>query len=97
MSAVAVIGGIGAMEPRYRKVCQDRGLTLNHYEQSMPPMTLRPVLVLVVASVVSHPQREQAERLAAAAKCPIVYLRTTSQSAVRQALDEHLGGARCSA
>lgn len=41
---------------------------------------------MVIASVVSHPLKEAAARLAAEQRAPVVYLRKPSVSALRRAL-----------
>ena len=54
-----------------------------------PPTTL--AAVLVVASVVSHPMRETAARIAEIRSVPIAYLRAPSLSAVERAIEESCG------
>lgn len=88
-----LVGGIGRMETQYRVLVESRGLELLYREKKItggtPPANL--VAILVVTTVVSHPLREHAARLATACRVPIVYLRAPSLSAVRRALDEALG------
>lgn len=87
---VVLFGGIGRMEPQYRALVQQSGYELLYRERRVlggsPPTTLAGVLV--VTSVVSHPLREHAARLAESCRVPIVYLRTPSLEAVRRGLAE---------
>lgn len=86
---VVLIGGIGRMEPQYRALAEGYGYELLHRERRMlggsPPTAL--VGVLVVTSVVSHPLREYAARLAEICHVPIVYLRAPSLAALRRGLE----------
>ncbi len=90
---ILLVGGIGRMEAQYRALIESRGFELIYRERKItggtPPATL--MAILVVTTVVSHPLREHAARLAAACRVPIVYLRAASLSAVRRALDEAIG------
>ncbi len=86
---VVLFGGIGRMEPQYRALAEGYGYELLHRERRMlggsPPTAL--VGVLVVTSVVSHPLREYAARLAEICHVPIVYLRAPSLAALRRGLE----------
>jgi hypothetical protein len=81
------------METQYRALVESYGYELIYREKRItggtPPATL--AAILVVTTVVSHPLREHAARLAVACRIPIVYLRAPSLSALRRALDEALG------
>lgn len=85
---VLLVGGIGGNEALYRACVESLGFELIYRERKLaggtPPATL--AAVLVVVTVVSHPLRQHAARLADAAQVPICYLRTPSCSAVRRAL-----------
>lgn len=88
-SRVILVGGVGHMLRHYRTLAETRGYELTYHERSSPQVSVlaRPVVVLVFTMVCSHPQREAAQRLAKAAECPIVFLRTASKSSLRDALD----------
>lgn len=83
------------MEPQYRALVESYGYELLFRERRLlsgtPPTKL--AAILVVASVVSHPLRENAARLAEVCRVPIVYLRAPSVSAVRRGLEEVRGAA----
>lgn len=91
---ILLVGGIGRMETQYRALVESRGFELIYRERKItggtPAATL--AAILVVTTVVSHPLRDHAARLAGACRVPIVYLRAPSLSAVRKALDEAVGG-----
>ncbi len=90
-----LVGGIGRMEPQYRKVAAERGYELD-YERREPPAphrlttrggaVNRPAAIVVFTAVCSHPQREAAQRLAEALGLTVHYLRQPSVSALRRAL-----------
>ena len=90
---ILLVGGIGRMEPQYRSLVEQYGYKLMFHEQKIPkgtpPTTL--AAVLVVASVVSHPMRETAARIAEIRSVPIAYLRAPSLSAVERAIEESCG------
>lgn len=92
---VLLVGGIGRMEPQYRTLVESYGYELLFRERRLlagtPPTRL--AAILVVTSVVSHPLRENAARLAAVCHVPIVYLRAPSVSAVRRGIEEVRGAA----
>jgi hypothetical protein len=88
---VLVLGGSGGMSNRYRDVVEKHGLSLQHYENRLPPGARHTKgsfgLVVVMVSMVSHALREQAMSLAGA-QASIVYLRTASVSALRSAVEQ---------
>lgn len=90
---ILLVGGIGRMEPQYRALVESYGYELLYRERRIlggtPPATL--AAILVVASVVSHPLRENAARLAEVCRVPIVYLRAPSLSQVRRGIEEVRG------
>lgn len=90
---ILLVGGIGRMEPQYRSLVEQYGYKLMFHEQKIPrgtpPTTL--AAVLVVASVVSHPMRETAAKIAEIRSVPIAYLRAPSLSAVSRAIEESCG------
>jgi len=96
---VLLVGGIGRMEPQYRTLVEGYGYELLFRERRLlagtPPTRL--LAILVVASVVSHPLRENAARLAEVCRVPIVYLRAPSLSAVRRGIEEVRGAAESTA
>ena len=90
---ILLVGGIGRMEPQYRSLVERYGYKLMFREQKIPkgtpPTTL--AAILVVASVVSHPMRETAARIASVLSVPIAYLPAPSLSAVSRAIEESCG------
>ena len=88
---VLIIGGSGGMSDRYRDVVAQRGFSLRHFENRVPPGARRSLgkiaLVVVMAGMVSHALRDQALRLADGG-ARVVYLRTASVSALRAAVDQ---------
>lgn len=98
--SVIVVGGSGGMVERYREVVEERGLELRHYEKRVPSGTRRILgrvaAVVVMVGMVSHALRDQAKALVSD-DAPIVYLRSASASALRDAvaqLDASEEGAR---
>jgi hypothetical protein len=89
-NTVVIVGGSGGLSDRYRSIVEARGLSLRHFERHLPAglnSAIRNIaLVVVMVGMVSHPLREQAQRLAVREDAPIVYLRTASLSALRKAL-----------
>lgn len=87
--AVIVVGGSGGMVERYREVVEERGLELRHYEKRVPNGTRRILgkvaAVVVMVGMVSHALRDQAKALVSD-DAPIVYLRSASASALREAV-----------
>ncbi len=89
-----LIGGNGGRSALYRGAAASLGCDLLHIEKgTLPPTPPRVALIVVVASVCSHPLREAAARLAELRSIPIVYLRTASVSALRKALAEEVAHA----
>lgn len=84
--AIVMVGGNGRLESRYRALVEGAGYVLIFNEQSLPRRTPAAAAYMVFATCCSHPQREAAQRLATADRIPIVYLKTTSLSAVDEAL-----------
>jgi hypothetical protein len=80
---------MGRLEARYRAAAADAGYTLKYYEDRVPASAAtsidRVAAVLVVVTMVSHPLMAQARKLAAD-HAPIVYLKSHSVSALREAL-----------
>lgn len=90
---ILLVGGIGRMEPEYRQLVEGYGYELMFREKRIPRGTPPTNLaaVIVVASVVSHPMRETAAKIADIRSVPIAYLRAPSLSAVRSAIEESCG------
>jgi len=86
---VIILGGKGGLEARYREIAQAYGYDLKHYEQRLPPKThpasQRIAFVLVMVSMISHPLMAHARGLGDDG-ANLVYLRSPSLSAVRDAL-----------
>lgn len=86
---VVIVGGAGGLSERYREIVEGHGLELRHYEKRVPSSTKRiagkVAAVIVIAGMVSHALRDQAKSLVDG-DAPIVYLRTASVSAVRDAV-----------
>jgi hypothetical protein len=93
-STVVVVGGHGGMSSRYRDVAKKFGWSVKHYEQRLPPGLRHSIgrigLVVVMAGMVSHSLRDQIKELVRD-DAPVVYLRTASVSALRAAIEEHVG------
>lgn len=87
---IVVLGGNGGMVDRYRDVVEGMGWSLRHYERKVPSSVRHTAskiaLVVVVVGMISHPLREQAVQIAKADKARIVYLRTPSVTALREAV-----------
>lgn len=89
---VIILGGRGGYEARYRELAREYGFELKHYEQRLPPKSLpdpsRIAMVIVMVSMISHPLRAQARKLADAG-ATLVYLKATSVAALRETVAEH--------
>jgi len=87
--AVVVVGGSGGLSDRYRQVVEDRGLELRHFEKRVPNGTRRMLgkvaAVFVMVGMVSHSLRDQVKDLVPS-EAPVVYLRSASVSALRNAV-----------
>ena len=87
---IVLVGGKGGLFEHYRDIVEAAGLELRYFERHLPARLSSAVrdvaLVVVMVGMVSHPLREQAQRLASREHAPIVYLRTASVSAMRKAL-----------
>jgi hypothetical protein len=87
--AVIVVGGSGGMSERYREIVEERGLELRHYENRVPNGTRqilgRVAAVIIMVGMVSHALRDQAKSLVSD-DAPVVYLRSASVSALRNAV-----------
>ncbi|MBX3258799.1 MAG: DUF2325 domain-containing protein [Labilithrix sp.] len=88
-AAVIVVGGSGGMSERYREVVEARGLELRHFENRVPNGTRRILgkvaAVIVMVGMVSHSLRDQAKSIVPD-DAPVVYLKSASVSALRQAV-----------
>ena len=88
-AAVVVVGGSGGMSERYREIVEERGLELRHFENRVPNGTRRMLgrvaAVIVMVGMVSHSLRDQVKGLVSD-DAPVVYLRTASVSALRNAV-----------
>jgi hypothetical protein len=88
---VLVIGGSGGLSSRYRDVVEERGWSLRHYENRLPPGARRGAgkiaLVVVMVTMVSHALLEQVRNMALD-DAPVVYLRSASVSALRSAVEQ---------
>ncbi|MBX3214503.1 MAG: DUF2325 domain-containing protein [Labilithrix sp.] len=88
-AAVIVVGGSGGMSDRYREVVEARGLELRHFENRVPNGTRRILgkvaAVIVMVGMVSHSLRDQAKSIVPD-DAPVVYLKSASVSALRQAV-----------
>jgi hypothetical protein len=86
---IVLVGGKGGFEARYREAVEHCGYAFRYYEARMPahggPSTNRIAMVFVVATMVSHPLMAQA-RLLAGDATRLVYLKSPSISALRQAM-----------
>jgi hypothetical protein len=89
--AVVVVGGNGGLTPRYREVVAERGLEIRHFETRIPNGARhnfgRVAAIVVMVGMVSHALRDQVKGLAPVG-APIVYLRSASISALREAVAE---------
>ena len=87
--SVIVVGGSGGMSERYRAIVEERGLELRHFEKRVPNGTRRILgrvaAVIVMVGMVSHALRDQAKALVPD-DAPVVYLRSASVSALRNAV-----------
>jgi hypothetical protein len=89
-NTIVLVGGCGGMSARYREVAHERGLDLRHFEQRIPAGSRRTLgkvaAVMIMVGMVSHALRDQVRSLAPEG-APIVYLRTSSISALRTAVE----------
>lgn len=89
-TTVVLVGGSGGMGDLYRRVASERGVVLRHYEDRVPGGARRTLgkvaAVFIVTGMVSHALKDQAVSLAPEG-AKIVYLRTASVSALREAVD----------
>lgn len=89
--AVVVVGGSGGLSDRYRAIVEERGLELRHFENRVPNgarHTLgRVAAVIVIVGMVSHALRDQVKGLVPVG-APVLYLRSASISAMRNAVEE---------
>ncbi len=89
---VVVVGGHGGMTSRYRDVAKKLGWSAKHYEQRLPPGLRHSIgkigLVVVMVGMVSHALRDQIKDLIQD-DSRVVYVRTASVSALRNAIEEH--------
>ena len=87
---VLIIGGSGGMTERYRDVVEERGWSVRHYENRVPPGVRRGVgrvaLVVIMVSMVSHSLLQQVRSLSID-DAPVIYLRSASVSALRSAVE----------
>jgi hypothetical protein len=87
--AVLVVGGSGGMSDRYRTIVEEHGLELRHFENRIPNGTRRILgkvaAVIIMVGMVSHSLRDQAKALVPE-DAPVVYLRSASISALRNAV-----------
>jgi hypothetical protein len=87
--SVVVVGGNGGLTPRYREIVEERGLEIRHYETRIPNGARhnfgRVAAIIVMVGMVSHALRDQVKGLAPVG-APIVYLRSASISALREAV-----------
>src|SRR4051794_20343314 len=87
---VLIIGGSGGMVSRYRDVLEQRGCSLRHYENKVPPGARhgagKIALVVIMVGMVSHSLRQQVQSLETG-DAPVLYLRSASISALRGAIE----------
>jgi len=90
-NTIVLIGGHGGMSARYREVAQERGLVLRHFEQRVPAGARKNLgkvaAIMIMAGMVSHALRDQVRGLVSDG-APIVYLRSSSISALRSAVEQ---------
>jgi uncharacterized protein DUF2325 len=88
-STIVVVGGSGGMSGRYREIAAERGLELRHFENRVPNGTRRILgrvaAVIIMVGMVSHSLRDQVKGLVSE-DAPVVYLRSASVSALRNAV-----------
>lgn len=86
---VVIIGGKGGLEAHYREAIERSGYQFRYYEDRVPnklgPATAKIAMVIVIVTMVSHALLARARDLAGA-HARIVYLKSPSISAVRQAV-----------
>lgn len=77
------------MSARYRRIVEERGLELRHFENRIPNGTRRLLggvaAVIIMVGMVSHALRDQAKELVPE-DAPVVYLQSASLSALRAAV-----------
>jgi hypothetical protein len=95
--SIVVVGGSGGLSERYRAIALERGLELRHFENRVPNGTRRILgkvaAVIIMVGMVSHSLRDQVKGLVSD-DAPVVYLRSASVSAMRNAVEStiiHIG------
>src|SRR3954453_22752574 len=87
--SIVVVGGSGGMSDRSRAIVEARGLELRHFENRVPNGTRRILgrvaAVIIMVGMVSHALRDQVKGIVGE-DSPVVYLRSASPSALRQAI-----------
>jgi Uncharacterized protein conserved in bacteria (DUF2325) len=90
-NTIVLIGGHGGMSARYRAIAEERGLVLRHFEQRVPAGARKNLgkvaAVMIMAGMVSHSLRDQVRGLVSEG-ASIVYLRSSSISALRSAVEQ---------
>lgn len=89
---VLVLGGKGGLSQHYRDAAEHEGYELLHFENRVPPKARRGIgkaaLVVVMVSMISHSLASAVRELAPAGSS-VVYLRSPSVSAFRNAISVH--------
>jgi hypothetical protein len=91
---VLVLGGNGGLEHRYRTAVEDKGYELKYFEKQVPSKYRRNLgkvaVVVVMVNMMSHTLLEHAREVASRG-ADIVYLKSASASALRDAVGRHSG------
>lgn len=88
---VLLLGGKGGLLPHYRAAAEKEGYRLRYFEKRLPANQRRTIgkvaMVVVMVNMMSHALLSQA-REAAEQGADVVYLKTASVSALRDALSK---------
>ena len=91
MSAV-IIGGNECMVGRYEKICREKGYKAKVFAKENGPMKKKigtPDLMILFTGTVSHKMMICATQEAKKNNVPVMYVHSSSASALQQALDAH--------
>ncbi|MGD0231817.1 MAG: DUF2325 domain-containing protein [Syntrophorhabdales bacterium] len=86
---VAVVGGIMALEPQYRRVLEEGNFNFRIYNQYNPNLKRKAEatdLIILFTATVSHSMATQARKMANACGIPLIAVRPSSVSALRKSI-----------
>ena len=93
--SVVIIGGNERMECQYKDICKSYGYSAKVFAKEKGALKKKlgcPNLFILFMGTVSHNMASSALDEARRSKIPVARVRSSSASALNQALSEHLGG-----